>query len=153
MKRVHKGLIVALVGGIAMLLAAGSAWAQSATPSSTATGGSGGPVTFIEGTINDMHVVIKHVMPNLMPVIFANTILTIAIAILSESQLSFLGLGDPKSQSWGTLIEEAFNHGALTLHAWWWLMAPSISIVLVVLGFTMVGFAMDEIVNPRIRER
>ena len=102
---------------------------------------------------SDAHVVIKHITPNLMPVIFANTILTIAIAILSESQLSFLGLGDPKSQSWGTMIEQAFNHGALTLHAWWWLMAPSLSIVLVVLGFTMVGFAMDEIVNPRIRER
>jgi peptide/nickel transport system permease protein len=102
---------------------------------------------------SDMHVVIKHVGPNLMPVIFANTILTIAIAILSESQLSFLGLGDPKSKSWGTVIEEAFQHGALSLHAWWWLMAPSLCIVLVVLAFTMIGFAMDEIINPRIRER
>jgi peptide/nickel transport system permease protein len=102
---------------------------------------------------SDMHVVSKHVMPNLMPVIFANTILTIAIAILSESQLAFLGLGDPKSKSWGTVIEEAFNSGALSLHAWWWLMAPSLCIVLVVLAFTMVGFAMDEIINPRIRER
>jgi peptide/nickel transport system permease protein len=102
---------------------------------------------------SDRHVVLKHITPNLMPVIFANTILTIAIAILSESQLSFLGLGDPKSKSWGTIIEEAFSHGALSLHAWWWLMAPSLCIVLVVLAFTMVGFAMDEIINPRIRER
>jgi peptide/nickel transport system permease protein len=102
---------------------------------------------------SDLHVVARHITPNLMPVIFANTILTIAIAILSESQLSFLGLGDPKAKSWGTVIEEAFGHGALTLHAWWWIMAPSLSIVLVVLAFTMVGFAMDEIVNPRIRER
>src|SRR3954454_8664319 len=101
----------------------------------------------------DRHVVLKHIMPNLMPVIFANTILTIAIAILSESQLSFLGLGDPKSKSWGAVIEEAFNSGALSLHAWWWLLAPSLCIVLVVLAFTMVGFAMDEIINPRIRER
>jgi len=102
---------------------------------------------------SDLHVVAKHITPNLMPVIFANTILTIAIAILSESQLSFLGLGDLKAKSWGTVIEEAFGHGALSLHAWWWLMAPSLCIVLVVLAFTMVGFAMDEIVNPRIRER
>jgi len=102
---------------------------------------------------SDRHVVTKHVMPNLMPVIFANTILTIAIAILSESQLSFLGLGDAKSKSWGKIIEEAFNSGALSLHAWWWLLAPSLCIVLVVLAFTMVGFAMDEIINPRIRER
>ena len=46
-----------------------------------------------------------------------------------------------------------FQHGALSLHAWWWLMAPSLCIVLVVLAFTMIGFAMDEIINPRIRER
>ena len=102
---------------------------------------------------SDHQVVIRHVLPNLMPVIFANTILTIAIAILSESALSFLGLGNPLSKSWGTIIEYAFHAGALSLHAWWWLMGPSLSIVLVVLGFTMVGFAMDEIINPRIRER
>jgi peptide/nickel transport system permease protein len=102
---------------------------------------------------SDSQVVIRHVLPNLMPVIFANTILTIAIAILSESALSFLGLGDPLSKSWGTLIDQAFHAGALTLGAWWWLMGPSLSIVLVVLGFTMVGFAMDEVINPRIRER
>jgi peptide/nickel transport system permease protein len=102
---------------------------------------------------SDSQVVIRHVLPNLMPVIFANTILTIAIAILSESALGFLGLGDPLTKSWGTIIENAFSAGALTLHAWWWLMGPSLSIVFVVLGFTMVGFAMDEIINPRIRER
>ncbi|MEP6759052.1 MAG: ABC transporter permease [Actinomycetota bacterium] len=102
---------------------------------------------------SDFQVVVRHVMPNLMPIIFANTILTIAIAILSESALAFLGLGDPLAKSWGTIIELAFHAGALSLHAWWWLMAPSMGIVLVVLAFTMIGFAMDEIVNPRIRER
>jgi peptide/nickel transport system permease protein len=102
---------------------------------------------------SDWHVVSRHVLPNVMPVIFANTILTIAIAILSESALSFLGLGDPLHRTWGTIIEDAFHNGALTLGKWPWLIAPSACIVLVVLGFTMVGFAMDEIVNPRIRER
>lgn len=64
---------------------------------------------------SDWHVVSRHVLPNVMPVIFANTILTIAIAILSESALSFLGLGDPLHVTWGTIIEDAFQHGALTL--------------------------------------
>lgn len=99
------------------------------------------------------HVVSRHVLPNVMPVIFANTILTIAIAILSESALSFLGLGDPLSKTWGTTINAAFDAGALTLGAWWWLLSPSFCIVMVVLAFTMCGFALDEIVNPRIRER
>jgi len=102
---------------------------------------------------SDWHVVTRHVLPNVTPVIFANTILTIAIAILSESALSFLGLGNPLQPSWGTTIEDAFHNGALTLGKWAWLLAPSTCIVLVVLAFTMVGFAMDDIVNPRIRER
>jgi peptide/nickel transport system permease protein len=102
---------------------------------------------------SDWHVVSRHVLPNVTPVIFANTILTIAIAILAESALSFLGLGDPLNVTWGSIIEDAFHNGALSLGKWPWLLAPSFCIVLVVLGFTMVGFAMDEIVNPRIRER
>lgn len=98
-------------------------------------------------------VVTRHVLPNVMPVIFANTILVVAIAILSESSLSFLGLGDPRRVTWGTMIDAAFDAGAISIGAWWWLLAPSLCIVLVVLAFTLCGYAMDEIINPRIRER
>ncbi len=99
------------------------------------------------------HVVSRHILPNVMPVILANAILTVAIAILSESALSFLGLGDPLRVTWGQVIEEALHRGATSIGAWWWLLAPSFCIVLVVLGFTMVGYALDEVINPRIRER
>lgn len=99
------------------------------------------------------HVVSRHILPNVMPVILANAILTVAIAILSESGLSFLGLGDPLRVTWGTIIEEAFSRGATSIGAWWWLLAPSLCIVLVTLSFTMIGYALDEIINPRIRER
>jgi len=102
---------------------------------------------------SDWYVVTRHVLPNVMPVILANTILTVAIAILSESALSFLGLGDPFNITWGTIIEFAFEAGATSIGAWWWLLAPSMCIVLVVLGFTLCGFAFDEIINPRLRER
>jgi peptide/nickel transport system permease protein len=98
-------------------------------------------------------VVPRHILPNVMPVIFANTILTVAIAILSESSLSFLGLGDPRRVTWGTMIDAAFDAGAISIGAWWWLMAPSLCIVLVVLAFTLCGYALDEIINPRMRER
>jgi peptide/nickel transport system permease protein len=101
----------------------------------------------------DWHVVTRHVLPNVMPVIFSNTILTVAIAILSESALSFLGLGDPFNVTWGTIIEFAFDAGATSIGAWWWLLAPSFCIVLVVLAFTLCGFAFDEIINPRLRQR
>ena len=55
--------------------------------------------------------------------------------------------------SWGAMLELAFEAGASTLGAWWWLAAPGVSIVLVVLAFTMCGYALDEIVNPRLRRR
>jgi peptide/nickel transport system permease protein len=102
---------------------------------------------------SDWHLVTRHVLPNVMPVIMANTVLIVAIAILSETALSFLGLGDPLSKSWGLTLEQASNGGAATQGAWWWLGAPGVCIVLVVLAFTMIGFALDQIINPRLRDR
>jgi peptide/nickel transport system permease protein len=99
------------------------------------------------------HLISRHILPNVGPLIFANTILTVAIAILSESTLSFLGLGDPLSISWGTILEFAFGSGAAGGGQWWWLLPPGLAIVIVVLAFTMCGFALDEILNPKLRER
>ena len=101
----------------------------------------------------DWHLIRKHVLPNVFPVIFAQTILSVALAILSESTLSFIGLGDPLRVSWGAVLELAFDAGAPTLGAWWWIGAPGVCIVLVVLAFTMCGTALEEILNPRLRER
>jgi peptide/nickel transport system permease protein len=102
---------------------------------------------------SNWHIVTRHILPNVMPVIMANTVLIVAIAILSETSLSFLGLGDPFSVSWGQILEQASEAGAATLGAWWWLGAPGLCIVLVVLAFTMIGFALEGIINPRLRER
>jgi peptide/nickel transport system permease protein len=99
------------------------------------------------------HMVTRHILPNVFPVIMANAVLTVALAILSETTLALLGLGDPNSVSWGTIIEESFNAGALSAGYWWWLIPPGICIVLVTLSFTMCGYALDEIMNPRLRER
>ena len=103
--------------------------------------------------VSDPVIMARHILPNVGPLIFANTVLTVAIAILSETTLSFLGLGDPLSVSWGTLLEFAFRGGAATTGQWWWLVPPGLAIVLVVLAFTMCGFALDEVFNPRLRER
>lgn len=102
---------------------------------------------------SNWHLITRHILPNVGPLIFANTILTVAIAILSEATLSFLGLGDPLSISWGTMLEFANNAGAATTGQWWWLLPPGLAIVIVVLAFTMCGFALDEILNPKLRER
>jgi peptide/nickel transport system permease protein len=98
-------------------------------------------------------IIARHILPNVFPLIFANTILVVAVAILTETTLSFLGLGDPFSVSWGSILESAFAEGAISLGAWWYLVPPGLCIVLVVLGFTMCGYAFDEILDPRLRER
>jgi peptide/nickel transport system permease protein len=99
------------------------------------------------------HLIKHHILPNVFPLIFANTTLVVAVAILTETTLSFLGLGDPLAISWGTILEFAFQEGAISLGAWWYLVPPGVCIVLVVLGFTMCGYALDEVLDPRLRDR
>ena len=99
------------------------------------------------------HQMTRHVLPNVTPMIFANTTLTVAVAILSETTLSFLGLGDPTRVSWGSMLEGAFAVGAMTTGSWWYMLPPGICVVLVVLAFTLIGQALEEIFNPRLRSR
>jgi peptide/nickel transport system permease protein len=99
------------------------------------------------------HQMSRHVLPNVMPMVFANTTLTVALAILAETTLSFLGLGDPTRVSWGSMLEDAFSVGAMTTGAWWFIVPPGVCVVLVVLAFTLVGQALEEIFNPRLRRR
>ena len=97
------------------------------------------------------HQMTRHVLPNVMPMVFANTTLTVALAILAETTLSFLGLGDPTRVSWGTMLDAAFAVGAMTTGAWWYIVPPGVCVVLVVLAFTLVGQALEEVFNPRLR--
>jgi peptide/nickel transport system permease protein len=98
----------------------------------------------------DWHVMTRHVLPNTMPLVLANTTLTVAVAILSETTLSFLGLGDPFSVSWGTVLETGFANGAITRGAWWYIAPPGVAVVLVVLAFTLIGRALETVLNPRL---
>jgi peptide/nickel transport system permease protein len=77
----------------------------------------------------------------------------VAIAILAETTLSFLGLGDPLNFSWGTMLHNAWASGGASLPAWWYIIPPGAAIVLVVLGFTFVGRAFDAILDPKLRKR
>jgi peptide/nickel transport system permease protein len=101
----------------------------------------------------DLRIIGSHILPNVLPLIIANTVLVIAGAILSEATLAFLGLGDPVHISWGTMLHFAFENGAAGRGAWWYLIAPGLGIVIVVLGFTLVGNTLDRILNPRLRQR
>jgi peptide/nickel transport system permease protein len=99
------------------------------------------------------HLTTRHVLPNVGPLILANTTLTVPVAILTETTLSFLGLGDPSRASWGKMLNEAFLAGAIGQNAWWYYIPPGVGIVLVVLAFTLCGQALEEILDPRLAER
>jgi len=103
----------------------------------------------------DMHIVRRHIFPNVFPLVFANAILTVALSILSESTLSFIGLGPEsvKVVTWGNMLEDAISASAMINGYYMWIAVPGIFIVLVVLGFTFIGHALDEIVNPKLRKR
>ena len=90
----------------------------------------------------------RHILPNVMPLVLANTTLMVALAILSETTLSFLGLGNPLSPSWGSILDGAFTSGAMTVGAWWYVLPPGLCVVAVVLAFTLIGRALEDIVDP-----
>ena len=99
------------------------------------------------------YIMKRHILPNVFPLIFANTVLVSAIAILSETTLSFLGMGDTTTPSWGMMLHYAFESGAASLGAYWYLIPPGLCVVLTVLGFTFIGYAFDEIFNPKLQRR
>jgi peptide/nickel transport system permease protein len=100
-----------------------------------------------------VHVVRRHILPSVGPLILASTTLAVPISILTETTLAFLGLGDPARPSWGKMLDEAYSAGAITREAWWYYLPAGLGIVLVVLAFTLVGRAMEEILDPRLRGR
>ena len=101
----------------------------------------------------DAHIISKHIMPNVMPLIFANTVLLISLAIFSEAFLSFFGLGDTDIVSWGNMLEGAYNFGAFYGGSWWWYIPPSVAILAMVLSFSLIGYALDDVLNPKLRRR
>jgi peptide/nickel transport system permease protein len=98
----------------------------------------------------NVQVMLRHVLPNVMPLILVSSTLTVASAILSEATLTFLGLGDPTTVSWGSMINAAFSQGAVSAGAWWYLLTPGVAILIVVLGFTLTGRAVEHVLNPRM---
>ena len=97
-----------------------------------------------------MRIVVQHILPQVAPLLIATTVLTIAYAIFDESALAFLGVGVP-GVSWGTMLEHAFVRTAMTQGAWWAFVPPGLSIGLVVIGCYLMGQAIEDALNPRLR--
>jgi peptide/nickel transport system permease protein len=101
----------------------------------------------------DFYIIRRHVFPNVLPLVFANTVLLISTAIFTEAFIDFFGLGDPTVISWGIMLEAAYENDAFGSGAWWWTAPASLAIILCVLSFSLVGYALDDIFNPKLRRR
>jgi peptide/nickel transport system permease protein len=102
---------------------------------------------------SDTYIMFRHILPNVTPILFANITLGVVGAILSEAGLSFLGLTDPEDPSWGRMLADARSGGAFSTGAWWVVLFPGLMITLLSLAFTFVGHTLDQVLNPRLRER
>ncbi len=96
-------------------------------------------------------ILAKHIAPATLPLVVANMVLQVSNAIIAEAALSFLGLGDPRIPSWGGILRFAFRMGAVSAGYWWYVVPPGLAIALAVLSVTFVSYALDEIVNPKLR--
>ena len=96
-------------------------------------------------------IVFRHVLPQVAPLLIANTVLTIAVAIFDETALSFLGLGDPSRISLGKVIENAFQRAAISTGAWWAIVPPGALVAVIILCCSLLGGALEDALNPRLR--
>ncbi|MHA2041784.1 MAG: ABC transporter permease subunit [Candidatus Thorarchaeota archaeon] len=101
----------------------------------------------------DTYIIFRHILPNVTPLLFADVTLGVVAAILSESALSFLGLTDPSEPSWGRMLADAQIGGAFGNGAWWVVIFPGLMITMISLAFTFIGHTLDQVLNPRLRER
>src|SRR2546425_989301 len=101
-------------------------------------------------------IVRKHIIPNVMPLVWAEAVLTVSNSVFTEAFLSFFGLGASGPdviRSWGVLVNESYIHLALVQGHWWYFGPPGLFITVVVLGFAMLGYGLEEVMNPALKRR
>ena len=100
------------------------------------------------------YAITRHIFPNIVGLTYVNLALSVPGAIVGEAALSFLGLFDPNVITWGRMLNEAqVAGGSATQILWWWIIPPGLGIAILSLSFILVGYALDEIFNPRLRRR
>ncbi len=96
-------------------------------------------------------ILFRHILPSTYPLLALIAARTAAGSVLAEAGLSFLGFGDPLAISWGKMLAEAQAQGALLFGAWWWVLFPGLAVTLLALSFINLGYALEEVFNPRLR--
>ena len=96
-------------------------------------------------------IIFVEILPNLISIVGASFIGSVMLAIMTEATLSFLGLGDPNTISWGIMLYNVQTSSSMLVGAWWELLAPCIALTLIAVGLALLNFAVDEIANPQLR--
>jgi peptide/nickel transport system permease protein len=100
---------------------------------------------------SNTRIVWRHILPQVGPLLIANTVLTVAIAVYLETALAFLGLEDPSFTTWGTILEHAFQRTAISSGAWWAIVPDGFVIAAVIVGCYLFGQAVEDALNPRLK--
>jgi peptide/nickel transport system permease protein len=101
---------------------------------------------------SDNRIIFRYMIPRILPLIIPDLVALVPTFVFLEASLAVLGLGDPVLPTWGKVIDDAFSQGALFNGFYYWILEPAGLLMLAGLGFALVGFALDRIFNPRLRE-
>lgn len=98
------------------------------------------------------HIIIRHILPNVMSLVYVALATAVPYGIINEAWLAWLGIFDPTTMTWGRMLNgvEAESMG---IYMWWWVVPPGLCIAAISLSFILIGYALDEILNPKLRER
>ena len=97
------------------------------------------------------HIIVRHILPNVMALVYVSLATSVPGAITAEAALAWLGFYDPTRMSWGRMLHEVFVAGAT--RSWWWIIPPGLCIALIATAFILLGYALDEVLNPKLRMR
>lgn len=98
-----------------------------------------------------LRLIYRYLIPQVLPALLPSFVVSIPGYVFLEASLAFLGLGDPRWPTWGKILEEAYRHGALYRGQYYWVLEPITLLFLMGAGFTLIGYALDRVLNPRLR--
>jgi len=101
---------------------------------------------------SNARLMFSEILPNVVPLMFAQAVLMVTMAIYAEAVLSFLGLGDPTSISWGMMLHAVFESGVIS-ESYWWVAPPIVSIVTLIVSFSLLGTAVSDVLEPGYKEK
>jgi len=101
---------------------------------------------------SDLRIIFRYLVPRMIPLLLPGLVSAVPSFVFLEATLAVLGLGDPVLPTWGKVIDDAYTNGALYKGYYYWILEPAVLLMITGLGFSMLGFALDRIFNPKLRE-